>query len=118
MATFMVVPAWQGSGSSRAMRLIDGADAIRGDLPASATILVDVPVEAGESLETGVHRLSSLTVIRERQLAALRAATAPVITIGRSFGTYFRPASYCLAREGAKVSPPRVVPLLGIKDSL
>ncbi|GGF01566.1 arginase [Mycetocola zhadangensis] len=78
----MVVPAWQGSGSSRAMRLIDGADAIRGDLPASATVSVDVPVEAGESLETGVNRLSSLTVIRERQLAALRAATAPVITIG------------------------------------
>ena len=82
MATFMVVPAWQGSGSSRAMRLIDGADAIRGDLPSSATVLVDVPVEAGESLESGVDRLSSLLIIRERQLAALRAATAPVITIG------------------------------------
>ena len=64
------------------MRLIDGAEAIRGDLPSSATVLVDVPVEAGESLETGVNRLSSLLVIRERQLAALRAATTPVITIG------------------------------------
>lgn len=64
------------------MRLIDGAEAIRGDLPSSATVLVDVPVEAGESLETGVNRLSSLLVIRERQLAELRVATAPVITIG------------------------------------
>ncbi|MET4640060.1 arginase family protein [Mycetocola sp. 2940] len=82
MATFVVVPAWQGSGSSRAMRLIDGAEAIRGDLPSSATILVDVPTEAGESLETGVNRLSSLRIIRDRQDAALRAATAPVITVG------------------------------------
>jgi arginase len=82
MATFMVVPAWQGSGSSRAMRLIDGAEAIRGDLPSAATVLVDVPVEAGEALETGVNRLSSLSIIRERQLAALRTATGPVITIG------------------------------------
>jgi arginase len=82
MATFVVVPAWQGSGSSRAMRLIDGAEAIRGDLPSSATSVVDVPTEAGESLETGVNRLSSLRIIRERQEAALRAAAAPVITVG------------------------------------
>ena len=27
-ATFVVVPQWQGSGSARAMRLVDGADAI------------------------------------------------------------------------------------------
>lgn len=82
MATFVVVPAWQGSGSSRAMRLIDGAEAIRGDLPSSATVLVDVPTEAGESLETGVNRLSSLRIIRDHQDAALRAAAAPVITVG------------------------------------
>ncbi len=82
MSTFVVVPAWQGSGSSRAMRLIDGAEAIRGDLPSTATVVVDVPIEAGESLDTGVHRLSSLRIIRERQNAALRAATGPVITIG------------------------------------
>jgi len=82
MATFVVVPAWQGSGSSRAMRLIDGAEAIRGDLPSSATVVVDVPIEAGESLDTGVHRLSSLRIIRERQEAALRAAAGPVITVG------------------------------------
>ncbi|RIJ25759.1 arginase family protein, partial [Clavibacter michiganensis subsp. insidiosus] len=55
-ASFVVVPQWQGSGSSRAMRLADGAEAIRGDLPASATHVVDVPVEAGESLGTGVLR--------------------------------------------------------------
>jgi succinyl-CoA synthetase alpha subunit len=33
-ARFLVVPQWQGSGSARAMRLVDGAEAIGGDLPA------------------------------------------------------------------------------------
>ncbi|MDA3803443.1 arginase family protein [Clavibacter sp. CT19] len=85
-ASFVVVPQWQGSGSSRAMRLADGAEAIRGDLPASATRVVEVPVEAGESLGTGIHRYASLLAVRTRQEAALRAADGPVITIGGDGG--------------------------------
>jgi arginase len=64
------------------MRLIDGAEAIRGDLPASATHVVEVPMEAGESLDTGVHRFSALVGIREAALAELRALESPVVTIG------------------------------------
>lgn len=64
MARFLVVPQWQGSPSARAMLLIDGASAISGDLPRSTTTVLDVPLEAGESLGTGVHRLSSLQRIR------------------------------------------------------
>lgn len=61
MATrFLVVPQWQGSGSSRAMRLADGANAIAGDLPAAATTPVEVRIEAGESLGTGVKRFSAI----------------------------------------------------------
>ena len=63
-ATFVVVPLWQGSVSSRAMSHADGAAAISGDLPAAATRVVDVPVEAGESLGTGVHRYSTLRRVR------------------------------------------------------
>jgi len=85
-ASFVVVPQWQGSGSSRAMRLQDGADAIRGDLPASATRIVEVPVEAGESLGTGIHRYASLLAVRTRQEAALRASDGPVITVGGDCG--------------------------------
>ncbi|WP_338031608.1 arginase family protein [Diaminobutyricibacter tongyongensis] len=81
-ARFLVVPQWQGSGSSRAMRLIDGAEAIQGDLPASATHVVEVPMEAGESLDTGVHRFSALVAIREAAMAELRALESPVVTIG------------------------------------
>ena len=42
------------------MRLIDGAEAIRGDLPASKTLTVDVPPGAGSSLGSSVHRLSAV----------------------------------------------------------
>jgi len=89
-ASFVVVPQWQGSGSSRAMRLQDGAEAIRGDLPASATRVVEVPVEAGESLGTGIDRYASLLAVRTRQTAALAAASAagpgPLVTIGGDCG--------------------------------
>ncbi len=64
------------------MRLIDGAAAIQGDLPASATHVVDVPMEAGEALETGVHRYSALLAIRDAAQAELRALESPVVTIG------------------------------------
>jgi arginase len=85
-ASFVVVPQWQGSGSSRAMRLVDGADAIRGDLPASSTRVIDVPLEAGDDQGTGVHRLSSIALVRDRVLEALRETPGPIITIGGDCG--------------------------------
>jgi arginase len=60
MVRFLVIPQWQGSPAPRAMLLTDGASAISGDLPRAATTVLDVPVEAGESLGTGVRRLSAL----------------------------------------------------------
>ncbi|UOE44582.1 arginase family protein [Agromyces larvae] len=81
-ARFIVVPVWQGGGSARAMSHADGASAIQGDLPASATIAVEVPVEAGEALGTGVRRYSSLRRVRERTEAALAGVTGLAITIG------------------------------------
>ena len=65
MARFLVVPQWQGSPAARAMLLTDGAAAIAGDLPRAATTVLDVPLEAGESLGTGVRRLSALLRVRE-----------------------------------------------------
>lgn len=85
-ATFVVVPVWQGSVSARAMSHADGAAAIQGDLPAAATILVDVPVEAGEALDTGVQRYSVIRRVRERTEEALAAATGLPITIGGDCG--------------------------------
>lgn len=81
-ASFLVVPEWQGSGSSRAMRLIDGAEAIRGDLPAAATHVVSIPAAAGEALGTGVLRYSSLNLVHELVAAELALLEPPVVTIG------------------------------------
>lgn len=79
MVRFLVVPQWQGSPATRAMLLIDGASAIAGDLPRAATTVLEVPVEAGESLGTGVRRLSSL--LRTRELVG-EAMTADTVVIG------------------------------------
>ena len=84
--TFVVVPQWQGSVSPRAMRLVDGAEMIRGDLPSSATAVVDVPVEAGDAIESGIHRLSTLLLVRERQAAVLRGVSDWALTIGGDCG--------------------------------
>lgn len=86
MTRFVVVPQWQGSPSSRAMVLIDGAEAIAGDLPRSATTVVEVPSEAGESLDTGIRRFSSLGRVRDALTATLAASPEPAIVVGGDCG--------------------------------
>lgn len=86
MARFLVVPQWQGSSSSRAMQLVDGAQAVAGDLPRSSCTVIEVPVEAGESLGSGVLRLSSLTRVRELVENAVRADPSPALVIGGDCG--------------------------------
>lgn len=86
MSRFVIVPQWQGSGSSRAMRLVDGALAIAGDLPRASCTIVDVPVEAGESLDSPVRRLSSLLRIREQVTQALESGEAPAVVVGGDCG--------------------------------
>jgi len=80
---FVVVPQWQGSGSSRAMRLADGAHAVLGDLPSRATTLVEVPVGAGDALGTRVPRLSSvLTIARSVAREVREGGDGPVLVVG------------------------------------
>jgi len=98
-ASFVVVPQWQGSGSSRAMRLVDGADAIRGDLPAASTRLVAVPLEAGDDQGTAVHRLSSIALVRDRMVEVLREAHGPVITIGGDCGVELGAIGHVLTEQ-------------------
>lgn len=73
MTRFLIVPQWQGSPATRAMLLVDGANAIAGDLPRKDTTVLGVPLEAGESLGTGVRRLSAL--LRVREMIAEQMAT-------------------------------------------
>ncbi|GAA2984957.1 arginase [Microbacterium terrae] len=103
MTRYLVVPQWQGSPSSRAMQLIDGAEAIAGDLPRSATTVLDVPMEAGEALETGVSRLSSLRRVREQLAATLAGHTEPVLTVGGDCGIALEPIAHA-ARSTADLA--------------
>lgn len=96
-ASFLVIPQWQGSGSSRAMRLIDGAEAIRDDLPAARTHQVPVPAAAGESLGTGVNRFSSLAAVREAAEAELALLESPVVTVGGDCGAELASVQHALA---------------------
>ncbi|MCR2813510.1 arginase family protein [Microbacterium sp. zg.Y1090] len=82
MTRFIVVPQWQGSPSARAMLLVDGAEVIAGDLPRSACTRIDIPLEAGESLGTGVHRLSALARIQALVTEALAPLAEPAVVVG------------------------------------
>ncbi|MEX1079310.1 MAG: arginase family protein [Homoserinimonas sp.] len=85
-SSFFVVPQWQGSGSSRAMHLAHGAEAIGGDLPPSMTVVVPVPLGAGSDQGTGVRRLSSVETVRRELQQALASATGVPIVIGGDCG--------------------------------
>lgn len=82
MTRFLIVPQWQGSPSARAMLLTDGAAAIAGDLPRRDTTMLDVPLEAGDSLGTGIRRLSALLRTRELVSDHMRATNEPTVVVG------------------------------------
>jgi arginase len=84
--SFVVVPQWQGSPSPRAMRLAEGAAAIRDDLPSSVTHDVAVPLEAGDEQGTGIARFSSLQLVRERLTDVLGDVTGTPVVIGGDCG--------------------------------
>ncbi|WP_375384815.1 arginase family protein [uncultured Microbacterium sp.] len=86
MTRFVVAPQWQGSSSARAMQLIDGALAIAEDLPRSTTTVLEVPAEAGESLGTGVRRLSSLTRVRAAIEQSIASGEGPALVVGGDCG--------------------------------
>ena len=100
-ATFVVVPQWQGSGSSRAMRLVDGADAIRGDLPAASTRIVGVPLEAGDAEGSLVHRVSSVVMVRDNLVRELATVDGPAITIGGDCGVEIGAIGHVLDQDVA-----------------
>ena len=83
---FVLVPQWQGSPSSRAMRLAEGVAALRDDLPTSATTEVSVPLEAGDDQGTGVARFTSVQLVRERTADALADLSDPFVIVGGDCG--------------------------------
>ncbi len=103
-ATFVVVPVWQGSVSARAMSFADGAIAILGDLPSAATVLVEVPVEAGDALGTGVRRYSALRRVRERTEKALATVPDWALTVGGDCGASLAAVAHASRRSGGDLA--------------
>jgi len=99
MARFVIVPQWQGSPSSRAMQLVDGAQAIAGDLPRGACTVIDVPLEAGEALETGVLRFSALSRTRDAVSQETAGPDPSVIVIGGDCGVSVGAIGAAVERE-------------------
>jgi len=99
-ATFVVVPQWQGSPSSRAMRLAEGAAAIREDLPSASTVDVPVPLEAGDEQGTGIARFSSLQLVRERVRDALGEVDDAAVVIGGDCGVSSAAVAHAVDRRG------------------
>ena len=91
---FLVAAQWQGSGSTRALHLSDGANVIVEDLPVSTTTVIDIPLGAGESLGSGVSRLSSIQIVRDRVADALTRLTGVVVTIGGDCGVELAPVAH------------------------
>jgi arginase len=96
---FFVVPQWQGSGSSRAMQLAQGAEAISDDLPSAKTVVVPVPLGAGTDQGSGVRRLSSLEAVRNDLQQALDAADGVPIVIGGDCGIELGAIAHAASRH-------------------
>jgi arginase len=99
MTRFLVVPQWQGSPAARAMLLAEGAEAIAGDLPRSACTRVDVPVEAGESIDTGIRRFSALTRVRDSLAEALAASDETPVVVGGDCGVAPTAIAHAVSRH-------------------
>jgi arginase len=100
---FVVVPQWQGSPSSRAMRLSEGAFAVLGDLPAKSTTLVEVPMGAGDSLGTRVHRLSSVVAVARSLRRELETDSTPALVVGGDCGVEYAAVGHALTPDTAVV---------------
>lgn len=100
MTRFLVVPQWQGSPAARAMLLVDGAEAIAGDLPRAACTRVDVPVEAGDAQDTGIRRFSALARVRDLVLETLDGTGEPALVVGGDCGVAVPGISHAASRDG------------------
>jgi arginase len=84
------------------MRLVDGAEAIGGDLPSASTHAVAVPLESGDSQGTTVHRLSSVALVRDRLAQALAEGDGPAIVIGGDCGVELAAIGHVLDQQGSE----------------
>lgn len=99
---FLVMPQWQGSSSSRAMRLAEGAGALLEDLPAAARREIPVPLEAGDAMGTPIARLSSLLRARDAARQALAEANGVPIIVGGDCASALPGLESAVRRHGSE----------------
>lgn len=85
------------------MRLAEGAYAVLGDLPAKSTTVVEVPVGAGDSLGTRVHRFSSVVAVASSLRRELEADTTPALVVGGDCGVEYAAVQHALGPDTAVV---------------
>lgn len=98
---FLLMPEWQGSASTRAMQLTEGARVLAEDLPRAARFDVAVPQHAGDSLGTPVARLSAIVSARDaaRELLRERGNGSPAITVGGDCASTLAGLEHALQRD-------------------
>lgn len=86
------------------MRLVDGATAIRGDLPAAATRTVKVPAEAGDKQETGIARFTSVRAVRTALRRELGLVDDIALTIGGDCGVELAAIAHAMQRSSGDMA--------------
>lgn len=81
------------------MQLVEGATAISGDLPASMTVAVPVPLGAGSELGSGVRRLSAIEAVTAELRRALATADRVPIVVGGDCGVEVAAISHAANRH-------------------
>lgn len=81
------------------MRLVEGAEAIRANLPVNSTVVVEVPLGAGSDEGTSIHRVSSLIAVRDAQALALGQTSGLAITIGGDCAVELASIDYANAKN-------------------
>lgn len=85
------------------MRLVDGANAILGDLPAKATSVIEVPPGAGDGVGTSIHRLSAVSAVARALADELSRSDDPALVVGGDCGIEFAAVRTVLRDDTAVV---------------
>jgi len=99
MTTVLCVPQWQGSGSARAPRLVDGARRSAELCAADAVVTVPTLASAGEKRD-GVRALDVLVANLRLTQATLAGIDDFVITVGGDCGVDLAPIAAARAEYG------------------
>ena len=81
------------------MQLVEGAEAIGGDLPSSSRVMVPVPLGAGSDQGTAVRRLTSIEAVRRDLQQALATADGVPIVVGGDCGVELGAIRHAAGRQ-------------------